>query len=127
MSPRRECQALARTLPAAEAEGGLTMTFEGILDQPIAIFHRPAPLTYGTFKRQFQLDDDTLDDLKEQLLYAHPQVVDDAGRGLVWSGETAVSPTTTPPASPSAPPGPPRAPQAGQPLQRATPPATPPP
>jgi len=100
------------------------MTFEEILDHAIAMLQRRGRLTYGTLKRQFQLDDATLDDLKEQLLYAHPQVVDDAGHGLVWSGETAVSPTTTPPASPSAPPGPPRAPQAGQPPQTATPPAT---
>src|SRR6266704_946469 len=91
------------------------------------MLQRRGRLTYNTLKRQFQLDDAALDDLKEQLLYAHPQVVDDAGRGLVWNGETDVSPTTTPPASPSAPPGPPRAPQVGQPLQTATPPATPPP
>jgi len=103
------------------------MTFEEILDQAIAMLQRRGRLTYNTLKRQFQLDDAALDDLKEQLLYAHPQVVDDAGRGLVWNGETDVSPTTTPPASPSAPPGPPRAPQVGQPLQTATPPATPPP
>jgi Adenylate and Guanylate cyclase catalytic domain len=99
------------------------MTFEEILDQAIAMLQRRGRLTYGALQRQFQLDDATLDDLKEQLLYAHPQVVDDAGRGLVWNGETAVSPTTVPPVSPSAPPGPPWAPQAGQPPQTATPPA----
>src|SRR4029434_10457661 len=99
------------------------MTFEEILDQAIAMLQRRGRLTYGALQRQFQLDDATLDDLKEQLLYAYPQVVDDAGRGLVWNGETAVSPTTIPPVSPSAPPGPPWAPQAGQPPQTATPPA----
>jgi class 3 adenylate cyclase len=73
------------------------MTFEEILDQAIAMLQRRGRLTYGTLKRQFQLDDAALEDLKEQLLYAYPQVVDDAGRGVVWTGETAVSPTTTPP------------------------------
>src|SRR5206468_12013417 len=102
------------------------MTFEEMLDQATAMLQRQGRLTYGALKRQFQLDDATLDDLKEQLLYAHPQVVDDAGRGLVWNDETAVSSTTTPPASPSAPPGLPRAPRSGQPLQMATPPAIPP-
>jgi predicted ATPase len=72
------------------------MTFEEILDQAIAMLQRRGRLTYGTLRRQFQLDDAVLDDLKEQLLYAHPQVVDDAGRGLVWTGETGRSPTTTP-------------------------------
>jgi hypothetical protein len=75
------------------------MTFEEILDQVIAMLQRRGRLTYGTLKRQFQLDDAVLDDLKEQLLYAYPQVVDDVGRGFVWTGETDVSPTTAPPAS----------------------------
>jgi class 3 adenylate cyclase len=79
------------------------MTFEEILDQAIAMLQRRGRLTYGALQRQFQLDDAALDDLKEQLLYAYPQVVDDAGRGLVWTGETAVVPTTTPPAPPLGP------------------------
>jgi class 3 adenylate cyclase len=65
--------------------------------------------------------------LKEQLLCAHPQVVDDAGRGLVWTGETAVSPTTTPSPPQPGPIEPSRNPQAIHPLQTATLPATPPP
>jgi hypothetical protein len=97
------------------------MTFEEILDQAIAMLQRRGRLTYGTLKRQFQLDDAVLDDLKEQLLYAHPQVVDDAGRGLVWTGETDRSPTTTPLTPQLVPPGPLRAPQAVQPSQTATP------
>ena len=101
------------------------MTFEEMLDEAIALLQRQGRLTYSALKRQFQLDDATLVDLTEQLLYAHPQVVDDAGRGLVWSGETAVPPTTTPPASQSVPPGPLYALQAGQPTQTATPPAPP--
>src|SRR5215831_5999674 len=78
-----------RLLHAASASGGWAMTFEEILDQAIAMLQRRGRLTYSTLKRQFQLDDAALDDLKEQLLYAYPQVVDDAGRGLVWTGETA--------------------------------------
>ena len=72
------------------------MTFEEILDQAIAMLQRRGRLTYSTLKRQFQLDDAALDDLKEQLLYAHPQVVDDAGRGVVWTGATAGAPTVPP-------------------------------
>src|SRR5215510_1770183 len=44
-------------------------------------------MTYRTLQRQFQLDDDALHDLKDELLYAHPAVRDDEGRGLVWTGE----------------------------------------
>src|SRR5262249_39609160 len=112
-------------LHAAVASGGWAMTFEEILDQAIAMLQRRGRLTYGALKRQFQLDDAALDDLKEQLLYAYPQVVDDAGRGLVWTGETAVSPTTTSPTPQPVPPRPPRVPQAVPPPPMATPPATP--
>jgi class 3 adenylate cyclase len=103
------------------------MTFEEILDQAIAMLQRRGRLTYGTLKRQFQLDDAALNDLKEQLLYAYPQVIDDAGRGLVWTGETDVSLTTAPPTPQPAPLGPPRAPQAVHPPLMTTPPATSPP
>ena len=65
------------------------MTFEEILDHAIAMLQRRGRLTYSTLKRQFQLDEDALNDLKAELLYAHPEVRDDAGRGLVWTGDTA--------------------------------------
>jgi class 3 adenylate cyclase/tetratricopeptide (TPR) repeat protein len=71
------------------------MTFEEILDQAIAMLQRRGRLTYSTLKRQFQLDEDALNDLKAELLYTHPEVRDDAGRGLVWSG----APSTVPPAA----------------------------
>src|SRR5262244_1460573 len=119
-APEQPCQFLHRLLHVASAWGGWAMTFEEILDQAIAMLQRRGRLTYGTLKRQFQLDDAALDDLKEQLLYAYPQVVDDAGRGVVWTGETAVSPTTTPPTSQPAPPGSPHAPQAVHPPPTAT-------
>src|SRR6516162_6310763 len=75
-----------RLLHAASASGGWAMTFEEILDQAIAMLQRRRRLTYGTLKRQFQLDDAALEDLKEALLFAHPQIADEAGRGLVWTG-----------------------------------------
>jgi class 3 adenylate cyclase len=44
--------------------------------------------------------------LKDELLYAHPQVVDDAGRGLFWTDASAAAP----PASAAATPAPDQAP-----------------
>jgi class 3 adenylate cyclase len=44
-------------------------------------------VTYGTLKRQFALDDAYVADLKDAMLYADSHVVDDAGRGLRWTGE----------------------------------------
>jgi hypothetical protein len=51
-------------------------------------------VTYRTLKRQFSLDEDAFEDLKDDLPYAHPYMVDDDGRGLVWTG--AARPTPTP-------------------------------
>jgi class 3 adenylate cyclase len=61
------------------------MTFGEILDHAVAILQRRGRVTYRTLQRQFQLDEDALNDLKAELLYAHPEVRDDAGRGLVWT------------------------------------------
>jgi class 3 adenylate cyclase len=68
-------------------------------------------MTYRTLQRQFQLDDDAVHDLTDELLYTHPEVRDDAGRGLVWTGdiETPVSPASAaslhaPPPAASSPP-----------------------
>jgi hypothetical protein len=63
------------------------MTFEEILDQALAMLQRRGRVTYRALKLQFSLDDDHLEALKDEILYGHPHVVDDVGRGLVWTGE----------------------------------------
>jgi class 3 adenylate cyclase len=68
------------------------MTFEEILDHALAMLQRRGRVTYRALKLQFTLDDDQLEALKDELLYAHPQVVDDAGRGLRWTGAPAAAP-----------------------------------
>jgi hypothetical protein len=74
------------------------MTFEEILDHAIAMLQRRGRMTYRTLQRQFALDDDALTDLKDELLYAHPEIRDDAGRGLIWAGaEGSAPPLTAPP------------------------------
>src|SRR5215471_3623882 len=62
------------------------MTFEKILDQALDMLRRRGRVTYGALKRQFGLDDAYLADLKDAMLYANSRVVDDAGRGLRWTG-----------------------------------------
>jgi Adenylate and Guanylate cyclase catalytic domain len=75
------------------------MTFEEILDQALAMLQRRGRVTYRALKLQFSLDDDHLEALKDELLYAHPHEVDDNGRGLVWTG--AARPTSTPGSPPA--------------------------
>ena len=60
------------------------MTFEDILDQALALLQRRGRVTYRTLRLQFQLDDEQLDALRDELLYTYPQVRNDAGHGLVW-------------------------------------------
>src|SRR5215831_16486788 len=85
-----------RLLPAASREGGLAMTFEEILDQAIAMLQRRGRVTYQTLKLQFQLDEEHLEALKDAILFAHPQIIDEAGRGLVWIGAASAIPLSTP-------------------------------
>jgi predicted ATPase/class 3 adenylate cyclase len=72
------------------------MTFEEILDHAIAMLQRRRRVTYSTLKLQFQLDDVQLAALKDEILYSQPHVVDDAGRGLVWTGDTDTPPDLAP-------------------------------
>ena len=83
------------------------MDFVAVVDQVIALLRQRGRLTYRTLQRQFQLDDDALEDLTDELIYAQPEVRDDAGRGLVWTGD-AGPPLLSPPRPVEPPPGPPR-------------------
>src|SRR5262249_55126455 len=64
---------------------------------------RRGRVTYRALKLQFSLDDDHLEALKDELLYAHPHVVDDEGRGLLWTGDTVATQAPEPPAPEHAP------------------------
>jgi class 3 adenylate cyclase/tetratricopeptide (TPR) repeat protein len=94
------------SLASLAAGGGAVMTFEELLDQAIALLQRRGRLTYGALKRQFDLDDDYLADLKAELIQGQRLAVDEDGAVLVWTGGTEVSPRTAPPApQPEAQPG----------------------
>src|SRR5712692_8990197 len=74
------------------------MDLYDVLDHVVALLQRRGRVTYNALKLQFHLDDEQLAVLKDELLYAHLQVVDDAGRGLRWTDDTAVPQAQTPPA-----------------------------
>jgi class 3 adenylate cyclase/tetratricopeptide (TPR) repeat protein len=77
------------------------MTFAEILDQAIAMLQRRGRLTYSTLKRQFQLDDAALEDLKNELIEGQRLALDERGNVLVWTGTEVSAPhATAPPASP---------------------------
>jgi predicted ATPase/class 3 adenylate cyclase len=76
------------------------MTFDDILEQVIALLKRQGRVSYSALKRRFDLNDDYLNDLKDELLFAHP-VVDEDNRGLVWTGAQAAA--SAPPPVPATP------------------------
>jgi predicted ATPase/class 3 adenylate cyclase len=81
------------------------MTFEEILDQAIAMLQRRGRLTYGTLKRQFQLDDAALEDLANELIKGQRLALDEDGAVLVWTGAAvpplAPAPTSLPATAPA--------------------------
>src|SRR5919198_6453649 len=77
------------------------MTFEEILDEAIAMLQRRGRLTYGTLKRQFQLDDAALEDLKNELVEGQRLAVDERGNVLVWTGAEVSAPHPTAPSASS--------------------------
>src|SRR5215475_15979479 len=80
------------------------MTFDEILEQAIEILRRRGRLTYRALKRQFDLDDEYLDDLKDELIYGQRLARDEDDRVLVWLGEAASAspPTSVPVSAPTA-------------------------
>ncbi len=64
------------------------MKFSEIIDQASDLLQRNGRITYRVLKREFDLDDAQLEDLKEGLLFTHPEIEDVDGHGLVLtSGE----------------------------------------
>ena len=68
------------------------MSFEEIVDQALAMLQRRGRVAYRTLKRQFNLDDDALDDLKVELIEAQQVAIDEDGKVLVWTGDVAAPP-----------------------------------
>jgi hypothetical protein len=55
------------------------MDFYEVLDQVRDLLRSRGRVTYRALRLQFKLDDESLEPLKEALLYSQPQVVDDEG------------------------------------------------
>ena len=78
------------------------MTFEESLDQVVAMLQRRGRVAYRTLKMQFDLSDDGIEAVKDELIYAQQVARDEDNRVLVWVGDrdSTIEPT---PASAQAP------------------------
>jgi len=80
------------------------MDYDAIVIQALALLQREQRLSYRVLTLRLQLDDDTLEALKEDLIYAKKLAVDEEGRVLVWTGGTSIAPSAaTPVPLPAAP------------------------
>ena len=68
------------------------MDFVAVVDQVIALLRQRCRVAYRTLKRQFQLDDEALEDLKIELIDSQRVAIDEQGTVLVWTGEAASPP-----------------------------------
>src|SRR5262249_18706047 len=86
------------------AGGGAVMDYSAVLAQVLALLQQEQRVAYRVLKRRLQLDDETLEDLKDDLIYAKKLAVDEEGKVLVWVGGTsapsALVPTPPEPAQP---------------------------
>src|SRR5215471_14629642 len=82
------------------------MTFEEILAQHLELLQREKRVSYRALKLRFDINDDYIEGIKDELIYAKKLAVDEENRVLVWTGDMAsgqaVAPqltqTTPPPA-----------------------------
>ena len=65
------------------------MDFYAVLDQVLALLRQRGRVSYRALKRQFDLDDAYLDDLKVEILEVQQCAVDQEGTMLVWTGKEA--------------------------------------
>jgi hypothetical protein len=78
------------------------MDYEAVLAQVLELLQREKRLSYRVLKRRLGVDDDELEDLKEDLIYAKKLAVDEGGHVLVWTGNaTAEPPTVSPSRAPA--------------------------
>src|SRR5215470_13026532 len=62
------------------------MTFDEVLAQVTTLLRQEQRVSYRGLKRRFALDDEYLEDLKEELIGAKRLAIDEDGRFLVWAG-----------------------------------------
>ncbi len=63
------------------------MKFSEIIDQASELLQRKGRITYRSLKREFDLDDEALEDLKYELTKGQRLAEDEEGEVLVWIGD----------------------------------------
>jgi class 3 adenylate cyclase len=77
------------------------MDFYAVLDQVLALLRQRGRVSYRALKRQFDLDDAYLDDLKVEIIEVQQCARDQEGTMLVWTGEATSGATPEPGQAPA--------------------------
>jgi hypothetical protein len=72
------------------------MTFDDILNQILDLLRRQGRVSYWALNRRFDLHDDDITGLKDEIITAQRLAVDEDGKVLVWIGEAASAPAVVP-------------------------------
>ena len=75
------------------------MDYDTVLAQVLELLQQEQRVAYRVLKRRLQLDDELLEDLKDDVIYAKKLAVDEGGRVLVWTGGTSRALTAASPPS----------------------------
>jgi len=76
------------------------MDFYAVLAQVMELLQREGRVSYRALTRQFDLDNDYLEDLKAEIIKAKRLAVDEDGDVLVWTGGTALPAASGPATDP---------------------------
>src|SRR5215467_4992791 len=64
------------------------MTFDEILTQVLALLQREGRVSYRALKLRFDINDDYIEGLKDEIIKAKRLAIDEEGSVLVWTGNT---------------------------------------
>src|SRR5882724_5111044 len=82
------------------------MTFDEVLTQVLELLQREKRVSYRALKLRFDINDDYIEGIKDELIYAKKLAVDEENRVLVWTGNvegTIETPAPPPQSIPSPP------------------------
>src|SRR5439155_2691024 len=67
------------------------MKFSAVVEQVLELLQRQGRISYRALKREFDLDDAYIDDLKAEIIDAKRLASDEDGKVLVWAGGATVA------------------------------------
>jgi class 3 adenylate cyclase len=79
------------------------MDFYAVVTHVIELLRSRERVSYRALKLQLQIDDETIEALKDELIYAQRVAVDEESRVLVWTGGVGATPASIPTPSASGP------------------------